>query len=341
MSEPYPFPPGPRPRRRGRRVLQFMAAFVVLAAIGAYLTVQYLTGGNGTPRCVVVSGKDDGQSYDFTPEQAANAATISAVGTSRDLPERAVTIALATALQESGLRNIAHGDRDSLGLFQQRPSQGWGTEQQIQDPVYAAGEFYEHLVKVADYERLPLTVAAQKVQRSGYPEAYAKHEPDATLLAAALTGRSAASLTCEGRREPAAGPGTAVAGGPAAVRGALARDFGDDAFESAAAVVGSEGGASAQASPSPSPSASPAAGTVTIPLKDAGDAEQVRRRGWELAHWAVANSSRLDVSRVTFAGREWVAEGRAGAWRKARGAADGEADGGADSTAEVRIVTGQ
>ncbi|WP_457755454.1 heavy metal transporter [Streptomyces scabiei] len=337
MSEPYPFPPGPRPRRRGRRVLQFMAAFVVLAAIGAYLTVQYLTGGNGTPRCVVVSGKDDGQSYDFTPEQAANAATISAVGTSRDLPERAVTIALATALQESGLRNIAHGDRDSLGLFQQRPSQGWGTEQQIQDPVYAAGEFYEHLVKVADYERLPLTVAAQKVQRSGYPEAYAKHEPDATLLAAALTGRSAASLTCEGRREVAAGTGTAVAGGPAAVRGALARDFGDDAFESAAAVVGSEGGASAQASPSPSPSASPAAGTVTIPLKDAGDAEQVRRRGWELAHWAVANSSRLDVERVTFAGREWVAEGRAGAWRKARGAADG----GADSTAEVRIVTGQ
>ncbi|WEH15479.1 heavy metal transporter [Streptomyces sp. VNUA24] len=318
-----------------------MAAFVVLAAIGAYLTVQYLTGGNGTPRCVVVSGKDDGQSYDFTPEQAANAATISAVGTSRDLPERAVTIALATALQESGLRNIAHGDRDSLGLFQQRPSQGWGTEQQIQDPVYAAGEFYEHLVKVADYERLPLTVAAQKVQRSGYPEAYAKHEPDATLLAAALTGRSAASLTCEGRRDVAAGTGTAVAGGPAAVRGALARDFGDDAFESAAAVVGSGGGASAQASPSPSPSASPAAGAVTIPLKDAGDAEQVRRRGWELAHWAVANSSRLGVERVTFAGREWVAEGRAGAWRKARATADGGADSGTDSTAEVRIVTGQ
>ncbi|KND27861.1 hypothetical protein IQ64_44430 [Streptomyces stelliscabiei] len=317
-------------------MLQCMAAFVVLAAIGAYLTVQYLTGGNGTPRCVVVSGTDDGQSYEFTPEQAANAATISAVGTSRKLPERAVTIALATALQESGLRNIAHGDRDSLGLFQQRPSMGWGTERQIQDPVYAAGEFYEHLVKVADYERLPLTVAAQKVQRSGYPEAYAKHEPDATLLAAALTGRSAASLTCEGRRETT-GTGTAAAGGPAAVRGALARDFGDDAFESAAAVVSSEGGASAESSPSPSPSVSPGSGTVTIPLTDAGDAGQVRRRGWELAHWAVANSSRLGVERVTFAGREWVAEGRAGAWRKARGTA-GEAAG---SATEVRIVTGQ
>ncbi|WP_450165977.1 heavy metal transporter [Streptomyces akebiae] len=335
MSEPYPFPPGPRPRRRGRRVLQFMAAFVVLAAIGAYLTVQYLTGGNGTPRCVVVSGAGDGASYEFTPEQAANAATISAVGTARELPERAVTIALATALQESSLRNIAHGDRDSLGLFQQRPSQGWGTEQQIQDPVYAAGEFYEHLVKVDGYEQLPLTVAAQRVQRSGYPEAYAKHEPDATLLAAALTGRSAATLTCEGRRDTT-GTGTAYAGGPDAVRSALARDFGDDAFESAAAVVSSEDGASAEASAAPSPSVSPAAGTVTIPLGDAEEADRARR-GWKLAHWAVANSSRLGVERVSYAGREWVAEGRAGAWRKARGAAGGAVG----TTTEVRIVTGQ
>ncbi|WP_420864119.1 heavy metal transporter [Streptomyces deccanensis] len=336
MSEPYPFPPGPRPRRRGRRVLQCMAAFVVLAAIGAYLTVQYLTGGNGTPRCVVVSAADDGASYEFTPEQAANAATISAVGTSRELPERAVTIALATALQESSLRNIAHGDRDSLGLFQQRPSQGWGTEQQIQDPVYAAGEFYEHLVKVEGYERLPLTVAAQRVQRSGYPEAYAKHEPDATLLAAALTGRSAATLTCEGRRDTT-GTGTAYTGGPEAVRSALARDFGDDAFESAAAVVSSEGGASAEAKAAPSPSVSPAAGTVTIPLTDIEDEDRARQRGWELAHWAVANSSRLGVERVSYAGREWVAEGRAGAWRKARGVAGGAAG----TATEVRIVTGQ
>ncbi|MFF9035217.1 heavy metal transporter [Streptomyces sp. NPDC014892] len=313
-----------------------MAAFVVLAAIGAYLTVQYLTGGNGTPRCVVVSAADDGASYEFTPEQAANAATISAVGTSRELPERAVTIALATALQESSLRNIAHGDRDSLGLFQQRPSQGWGTEQQIQDPVYAAGEFYEHLVKVEGYERLPLTVAAQRVQRSGYPEAYAKHEPDATLLAAALTGRSAATLTCEGRRDTT-GTGTAYTGGPEAVRSALARDFGDDAFESAAAVVSSEGGASAEAKAAPSPSVSPAAGTVTIPLTDIEDEDRARQRGWELAHWAVANSSRLGVERVSYAGREWVAEGRAGAWRKARGVAGGAAG----TATQVRIVTGQ
>ncbi len=310
----------------------------MLLALGAYLTMQYLTGGNGTPKCKVVSADDDKTSYEFTPEQAANAATISAVGTSRDLPERAVTIALATALQESGLRNIAHGDRDSLGLFQQRPSQGWGTEQQIQDPVYAAGEFYEHLVKVADYEELPLTVAAQKVQRSGFPDAYAKHEPDATLLAAALTGRAAATLTCEGRLEASAAE---YGGGPEAVRSALARDFGDKMFETAGAVVtsspsaGSTAGAGASGAPPASgASPSPAVSALTIPVSDAGGADAMRRRGWELAHWAVANSSRLGVERVSYAGREWVAEGRAGAWRKAA-AADGS------TATEVRIVTGR
>ena len=96
---------------------------MVLLAVAGYLAVQYVTGGTGTPGCDVVSGKGDGAGYEFTPEQAVNAATIAAVGTGRGLPERAVTIALATALQESGLRNIGHGDRDSLGLFQQRPSQ--------------------------------------------------------------------------------------------------------------------------------------------------------------------------------------------------------------------------
>ena len=128
---------------------------MVLLAVAGYLVVQYVTGGTGEPGCKVVSGKGDGASYEFSPEQAVNAATITAVGTGRGLPERAVTIALATALQESSLRNIDHGDRDSLGLFQQRPSQGWGTPEEILDPTYSAGEFYDHLVKVPGYTRLP------------------------------------------------------------------------------------------------------------------------------------------------------------------------------------------
>lgn len=236
-----------------------MAALVVLCAVAGYLVVQYVTGGTDGPRCKVVSSSAGGPSYEFTPEQAVNAATITAVGTGRGLPERAVAIALATALQESGLRNIQHGDRDSLGLFQQRPSQGWGSPREILDPTYAAGEFYKHLVKVRGYQDLPLTVAAQRVQRSGYPQAYAKHEPDATLLAAALTGTSAATLTCDGRQDPAQAA-QATATGPDAVRSALVRDFGRDALETTAAEVG------AKATPSPTPA--PGDGrTVTLPVR--------------------------------------------------------------------------
>ncbi|MER5385879.1 heavy metal transporter [Streptomyces sp. NPDC002688] len=324
--------PSPTPVRRRGRLLRFGGAVMVLLALAGYLGVQYLTGGTGAPRCKVVSGKGDGASYEFTPEQAVNAATISAVGTSRRMPERAVAIALATALQESGLRNIQHGDRDSLGLFQQRPSQGWGTTKQIMDPTYAAGIFYEHLAKVPGYSRLPLTVAAQRVQRSGYPQAYAKHEPDATLLAAALTGRAAATLTCEGR------PDATPAGGAAPVRAALARDFGRDVLQEAGATVDAKG---SSASPTPVAPASPKAGdrTVTVPVREDSTAGAgVVRRGWELAHWAVANSSALHIERVSYAGREWTAGTSEGSWGTADdkgGAAGGKA------AAEVRIVTAQ
>jgi nitrogen fixation protein len=304
---------------------------MALLAVAGYLVVQYVTGGSGGPGCKVVSGKGDGASYEFTPEQAVNAATITAVGTARGLPERAVTIALATALQESALRNIKHGDRDSLGLFQQRPSQGWGTPKEIMDPTYSAGEFYDHLVKVPGYTRLPLTVAAQRVQRSGFPQAYAKHEPDAALLAAALTGQSAATLTCEGH------PAATRASGPDGVRAALVRDFGRDVLEPAGAAVGG----SPAATQTPSPSAPDGSGerTVTLPVSadtPSAGGRSLDQRGWQLAHWAVANASELHIARVTYAGREWVAGNTVGAWRSAgeKGTAGAERD--ADA---VRIVT--
>ncbi|MET9969868.1 heavy metal transporter [Streptomyces sp. NPDC006356] len=321
----------PSSKRRGR-LLRRGAAFVVLLAVAGYLAVQYVTGGTGTPGCEVVSGRADGARYEFTPEQAVNAATIAAVGTGRGLPERAVTIALATALQESGLRNIAHGDRDSLGLFQQRPSQGWGTEKQIQDPIYSAGIFYEHLVKVRGYTELPLTVAAQRVQRSGFPEAYAKHEPDATLLAAALTGRSAATLTCEGR------PGATRASGPDAVRAALVRDFGQDALQSAGAEVGDR-----KATPSPTPTVIQRDGqTVLLPVtgdSGAGAGRGVRERGWQLAHWAVANASDLHIKRVVYAGREWTAGNTDSQWRTSAAPGASGASGAESALGSVRIVT--
>ncbi|MCX5331549.1 MULTISPECIES: heavy metal transporter [unclassified Streptomyces] len=314
----------PQQRRRGR-LFRGLAAFVILCAVAGYLVVQYITAGTGAPGCKVVSGRDDGVAYEFTPEQAVNAATITAVGTGRGLPERAVAIALATALQESGLRNITHGDRDSLGLFQQRPSQGWGTEKQIMDPTYAAGEFYKHLVKVDGYTKLPLTEAAQRVQRSGYPEAYAKHEPDATVLAAALTGTSAATLTCDGRSE------ATLAGGPEGVREALVRDFGGDALDTTAEEVGAT-------EATPAPEATVSGRTVTVPVTGAAKGRSSQERGWQLAHWAVANASALHIERVTYAGREWTAGNSQSEWRAMSSGGTGGAEKG---TGSLRILTAQ
>jgi hypothetical protein len=144
--------------------------------------------------------------FDLTPEQASNAATITAVGTTMGLPAHAATIALATAMQESKLVNLPGGDRDSIGLFQQRPSQGWGTPAQVSDPIYAATAFYKRLAALPNWENLPVTDAAQQVQRSGAPEAYAQWEPLARAAASALTGQYPAGLTCS---HLAVGPATA------------------------------------------------------------------------------------------------------------------------------------
>ena len=119
-------------------------------------------------------------------DQWANAQAIAGVAEERGLPERAIVIALATAMQESTLRNLDHGDRDSLGLFQQRPSQGWGTPEQVQDPVYAAGQFYDRLVRVPGWETGELTLVADSVQRSAFPLAYGRWADFAQSLTAAL-----------------------------------------------------------------------------------------------------------------------------------------------------------
>jgi hypothetical protein len=130
-------------------------------------------------------------------EQGRWVSLMAALAQQRGLPPRATTIAIATAFQESKIHNIDYGDRDSVGLFQQRPSQGWGTTDQLMDPHYAIGEFYDALVKVDDYQDMDINDAAQLVQRSGFPEAYAQHEGYARALASALRGYSPAAFTCQ------------------------------------------------------------------------------------------------------------------------------------------------
>ena len=133
---------------------------------------------------------------DLSDEQRQNAATI--IGVARDMgaPPRAWLVALATAMQESTLRNINYGDRDSLGLFQQRPSQGWGSPAQVTDPVYSTRIFIDRLLAVPGWETLPVTVAAQTVQRSAFPDAYAKWEGLAAELVQQLADVADPAASC-------------------------------------------------------------------------------------------------------------------------------------------------
>ena len=186
--------------RRAGAVAGIVVGAVVLAAVPVAIWWLGRTGG-GTGSCEVTSiqpGDTAPTAYTFAPEQARNAATIAAVGLRMGLPDHAVTIALAAALQESKLRNLSYGDRDSLGLFQQRPSQGWGSPDQISDPAYAATVFYQRLRSVPGWQTLSVTAAAQRVQHSDAPQAYARWEGLARVAAAALTGETAAGLTCRG-----------------------------------------------------------------------------------------------------------------------------------------------
>jgi hypothetical protein len=189
---------------RPRVVLPILVVLAVLVG-GGYLAVRAI--GRHLPdrlpitlqsQICVVDGQFEGQSkvVDLDPEQMANAATIAAVGITRKVPPRAIVVALAAAQQESKLYNLPEGDRDSVGLFQQRPSQGWGSQGQILDPRYSAGKFFDALVKVPGWETMQLATAAQAVQKSGHPSAYQRWEDQAATLARAFTGAEPGLLSC-------------------------------------------------------------------------------------------------------------------------------------------------
>ncbi len=325
------------PRRRGRAARLVTAGLVLLGVAG--YAAYHLAGVGGGPRHPACTVTTQAGSLTLEPQQAANASTIAAVATSRGLPERAVTIALATSMQESALRNLDHGDRDSVGLFQQRPSQGWGTAAQIMDPVYASNEFFDGLVKIHGYSRLPLTVAAQKVQKSGFPQAYAKHEADAALLAGALTGRHAGALTCV---TPVAAGRTVSGGDPAKVRQRLVREFGADvAPRTIETPADPEDDAArdeaAQDAKNGARGGGPARRTVSVPSAPAGNQAHgdESRRGWELAQWAVAHAQELRVEKVSFGDRQWSAETSDRGWTESRSGAAHKTGG------DVRITVAQ
>ncbi|MBM0232176.1 hypothetical protein JNW91_10055 [Micromonospora sp. STR1_7] len=133
--------------------------------------------------------------------QMDNAKIIVDVGLEMKMPRRALVVALSTAMQESNLYNLASdvlpesaqypnqgsgSDHDSVGLFQQRPSSGWGTVAELMRPSYAARAFYSALNEIPGWQDMSVTAAAQSVQISAYPDAYAQHEERATTVATAL-----------------------------------------------------------------------------------------------------------------------------------------------------------
>ncbi|MGZ4734758.1 MAG: hypothetical protein ACXVKA_03050 [Acidimicrobiia bacterium] len=184
---------GVAPRGRKRRGVAFVAIgiAVILIASGAFVVVRVIAG--ATPSCKATIGNE---TVRIDREQAVNARVIAAVAAEVGMPNHAVTVALAAAFQESKLHNISHGDRDSVGLFQQRPSQGWGSPAQLTTPRYAASAFYRALSRVDGWQTMTVTEAAQHVQRSAAPDAYAKWEPEARLLARILTGEVPDTLVC-------------------------------------------------------------------------------------------------------------------------------------------------
>lgn len=251
--------------RRVGVALLFAALSVVAIVVG--LSVLYDYHKRPLPLADQCIAQVAEQTIPVSTEQAHYASIIVGVATQRGLAPRASTIALATVYQESGMLNLDHGDRDSLGLFQQRPSQGWGTPEQVQEPYYASGKFYDALVKVPGWQTGDVNDVAQAVQRSGHPKGYVRHVESARRLASALTGETPASFSCVVKAPPH--------GDPAGLAEFLERTLPDS---SVVRRTGSE---------------------VTVTATTS-------RLAWSAAHLAVANHARYGLGSVDVGGRTWV-----------------------------------
>jgi hypothetical protein len=269
--------PSPVGRRRGARSAALIVLLVATIAAGAWFGARRLLAEVAGESCTVRAA---GQTFQWAPDQMSNSAAITAISVRRELPPRAATIAIATAMQESKVRNVRYGDRDSLGLFQQRPSQGWGTAEQILDPEYATNQFYDALIRVEGYSSMGIADAAQEVQRSADGSAYAQHEPKARVTASVLSGQTSAGIGCS-LREPT------VAGNPRSLVSLVEKDFG---------LRGDPGD-----------------GRVTVRAAD-------DERAWAIGSWAVARATETGAVAVTVGDRRWerdVSE-RALTWHPAK-----------------------
>jgi hypothetical protein len=270
--------------RRPIIVLSVVIVIVGLIAVGAY--AAYNAYHRYVQRLLVVPGCQAGtgaNAFGLDFGQAADAATIAGVAARDRLPREALTVAFATALQESKLENLDYGDQDSVGIFQQRPSEGWGTDAELEDPAYAAGAFFNALVKIPDYTSLPVDVAAQDVQQSADGAAYKQYAQTGEALAAAFTATPHA-VTCW--YSPAAQAASDGASAKLNLNAAL-RELND--------VFGRprDGG-----------------GLTTVSRARSGGSAVItatRGDGWTVANWLVGNASSYGITQVSYGGYQWTA----------------------------------
>ena len=297
----YAAPAPNAPRGHGRWWIALVVVLVVagiLAGVGIWAINKFgsLSTIFSSSGCTASSTTG---SVSLDLDQAQNASTIAAVGIQQSVPTFGIEVALATARQESKLHNVGYGDRDSLGLFQQRPSQGWGTATQIMDPVYASTKFYQALLGVSGWQSMTLTQAAQAVQKSGAPDAYAQYQSDATVIAAVFTGTAGAGLGCtldSPTFAAQAKAGSALLTTRAqAVLDAMRTQFG-------AANVGKVSGIGSDG----------LSFDVAAPTSLSG--AQATDRGWAFANWMAAQAESMGVATVAYADRSWSANAGASGW---------------------------
>ncbi len=237
--------------------------------------------------CVVRSA----YSVPLSTSQAPIAATLAAVAPRGLMPPRAVAIASPTALQESDLANLPYGDRDSVGVFQQRPSQGWGTRAQLLDPAYASQRFFAALARVPNYLHLPIYEAAQDVQHSADGSAYDQYASQGTVMATGFTGSAPRSVWCW--------YGTGISGSAhltAAVT-ELGRIFGQ-----LSTGQPGDGITLVQASPT-------TAGLATVRVSQPAS-------GWAVATWLVTHAGQYGIKSVRYGGYQWTASAGPAGWTR-------------------------
>jgi hypothetical protein len=260
-----------------------LALLLVIAGYFIYHSFRNVTSPPPPPGCQVGTGV---QAIDLAPEQAEVAATIAGVAARHRLPRQAVTIALAAALQESKLHNLDYGDRDSVGIFQQRPSEGWGSATELQDPVYATTKFYAALIKVHGYATMPVDRAAQAVQHSADGSAYQQWTDIAGQLTGSFTGKSPHTVSC-----------WYTPSGPANLAGVekqVRQTFGPAGRK--AVVVRITTARSAKKN------------VTVLQVKPAA--------GWTVASWLVAHAQAYHLSQIRYAGFSWKAANGTMGWQR-------------------------